>query len=213
MDIALFLSAVTTIFVMANPFGNIPLFLGLTGGLSGTERRYVITKASVVATIILIVFAIIGQPIMGLLGISLDALSIAGGILLLLIAFDMLMSTGMHAKRTDGRGGVETVEEDPESVAITPMATPLIVGPGVMAATIVFMNKAGGLTDQLFILVAILLAMLGSSIIVVNSDLLYSVLKRDGTRVLTKVMGIVLAAIATGMVLGGLQHAFPMLVR
>jgi multiple antibiotic resistance protein len=212
MDIALFLSAVTTIFVMADPFGNIPLFLGLTGGLSGTERRYVITKASVVATVILILFAIVGQPIMGLLGISIDALGIAGGILLLLIAFDMLMSTGLHAKRTDG-GKLETVEEDPESVAITPMATPLIVGPGVMTATIVFMNKVDGLTDQLFILAAILLAMLGSWIIVVNSDLLYSVLKRDGTRVLTKVMGIVLAAIATGMVLNGLQHAFPMLVR
>lgn len=212
MDIALFLSAVTTIFVMADPFGNIPLFLGLTGGLSGTERRYVITKASVVATVILILFAIVGQPIMGLLGISIDALGIAGGILLLLIAFDMLMSTGLHAKRTDG-GKLETVEEDPESVAITPMATPLIVGPGVMTATIVFMNKVDGLADQLFILAAILLAMLGSWIIVVNSDLLYSVLKRDGTRVLTKVMGIVLAAIATGMVLNGLQHAFPMLVR
>jgi len=209
MDIALFLSAVTTIFVMADPFGNIPLFLGLTGGLSGTERRYVITKASVVATIILVLFAVIGQPIMGLLGISIDALSIAGGILLLLIAFDMLMSTGLHAKRTDGGGKIETVEEDPESVAITPMATPLIVGPGVMTATIVFMNKAPSLSDQLLILVAILAAMLGSWIIVVNSDLLYSVLKRDGTRVLTKVMGIVLAAIATGMVLNGLQHAFP----
>jgi multiple antibiotic resistance protein len=213
MDIALFLSAVTTIFVMADPFGNIPLFLGLTGGLSGTERRYVITKASVVATIILIVFAIIGQPVMGLLGISLEALSIAGGILLLLIAFDMLMSTGMHAKRTDTGSGPEIVEEEPDSVAITPMATPLIVGPGVMAATIVFMNKAGSLMDQLFILVAILIAMLGSWIVVVNSDLLYSILRRDGTRVLTKVMGIVLAAIATGMVLTGLQHAFPALVH
>jgi multiple antibiotic resistance protein len=212
MDIALFLSAVTTIFVMADPFGNIPLFLGLTGGLSGTERRYVITKASVVATIILIVFAIIGQPIMGLLGISIEALSIAGGILLLLIAFDMLMSTGLHAKRSGDGGKVETVEEEPESVAITPMATPLIVGPGVMAATIVFMNQANGLLDQLAILVAILIAMAGSWIVVVNSDLLYSVLKRDGTRVLTKVMGIVLAAIATGMVLNGLQHAFPALV-
>jgi multiple antibiotic resistance protein len=213
MDIALFLSAVTTIFVMADPFGNIPLFLGLTGGLSGAERRYVITKASVVATIILIVFAIIGQPIMGLLGISLEALSIAGGILLLLIAFDMLMSTGMHAKRTDGGTGPEIVEEEPDAVAITPMATPLIVGPGVMTATIVFMNKAGSLTDQLFILVAILIAMLGSWIIVVNSDLLYSVLRRDGTRVLTRVMGIVLAAIATGMVLTGLQQAFPALIH
>ena len=209
MDIALFLSAVTTIFVMADPFGNIPLFLGLTGGLSGTERRYVITKASIFATIILIAFAVVGQPVMALLGISLDALSIAGGILLLLIAFDMLMSTGLHAKRTDGGGGVETVEEDPESVAITPMATPLIVGPGVMTATIVFMNRANGLLEQLSVLVAVLIAMLGSWIVVVNSDLLYSVLHRDGTRVLTKVMGIVLAAIATGMILNGLQHAFP----
>ena len=200
MDIALFLSAVTTIFVMADPFGNIPLFLGLTGGLSGTERRYVITKASVVATVILFVFAIIGQPAMSLLGISLDALSIAGGILLLLIALDMLMSTGLHAKRTDG-------------VAITPMATPLIVGPGVMTATIVFMNRAGSLADQILVLAAILIAMIGSWVIVVNSDLLYSVLRRDGTRVLTKVMGILLAAIATGMVLGGLQHAFPALVH
>ncbi|HUL62728.1 MAG TPA: MarC family protein [Methanocella sp.] len=213
MDIALFLSAVTTIFVMADPFGNIPLFLALTGGLSGTERRYVITKASVFATIILVAFAIVGQPVMGLLGISLDALSIAGGILLLLIAFDMLMSTGMHAKGTDGGDGVETVEEEPESVAITPMATPLIVGPGVMAATIIFMNKADGVLDQLAVLVAILIAMAGSWIILVNSDLLYMVLKRDGTRVLTKVMGIVLAAIATGMMLNGLQHAFPMLAR
>ncbi len=213
MDIALFLSAVTTIFVMADPFGNIPIFLGLTGGLSGTERRYVITKASVVATIILIVFAIVGQPAMSLLGISLDALSIAGGILLLLIAFDMLMSTGLHAKRTDGGEGVEAVEEEPESVAITPMATPLIVGPGVMAATIIFMNKAGGLLDQLGVLAAVLIAMAGSWAILVNSDLLYMVLKRDGTRVLTKVMGIVLAAIATGMMLNGLQHAFPMLAR
>ncbi len=209
MDIALFLSAVTTIFVMADPFGNIPLFLGLTGGLSSSERRYVITKASVVATIILIMFAIIGQPVMGLLGISIEALSIAGGILLLLIALDMLMSTGMHAKKPDGVIKVETAGEDLESVAITPMATPLIVGPGVMAATIVFMNQANGLLDQISFLIAILIAMLGSWIVVVNSDLLYGVLKRDGTRVLTKVMGIVLAAIATGMMINGLQHAFP----
>lgn len=213
MDVTLFISAITTIFVMADPFGNIPLFLGLTGGLSGAERRYVITKASVVATIILILFAIIGQPIMALLDISLEAMSIAGGILLLLIALDMLMSTGLRAKRSDGGGMLETVEEDPKAVAITPMATPLIVGPGVMTATIVFMNRASGsLVDQLLVLVAILIAMLGSWAIVVNSDLLYNVLKRDGTRVLTRVMGIVLAAIATSMMINGLRDAFPGLV-
>lgn len=211
MNFELFLSAVTTIFVMADPFGNIPLFLGLTGGLSGTERRYVITKASIVATVILIVFALVGKFLMDLLAISLNSLRIAGGILLLLIAFDMLMSTGMHAKKTDGVDK-ETLEDDLESVAITPMATPLIVGPGVMTVTIVFMNDAAGM-DKLFVLAAILIAMLGSWIIVVNSDLLFSVLHRDGTRVLTKVMGIVLAAIAMEMMITGMLGAFPGLGR
>lgn len=210
MDVELFISAVISIFVMSDPFGNIPLFLGLTSAMSGAERRYVITKASIVATIILVVFALIGQPVMRVLDISLNALSIAGGILLLLIAFDMLMSTGTHAKKTDTTAA-DVLEEDSSSVAITPMATPLIVGPGVMAVTVVFMNKASGLVDQGLILVAVLIAMLGSWIIVVNSDLLYSILHRDGTRVLTKVMGIVLAAIATEMMISGLQNAFPVL--
>ena len=209
MNLELFLSAVTTIFVMADPFGNIPLFLGLTDGMSGTERRYVITKASVVATVILVAFALVGKWFMDLLAISLNSLRIAGGLLLLVIAFDMLMSTGLHAKRTEGRPP-EDLEDDWESVAITPMATPLIVGPGVMTVTIVYMNDAAGL-DKLFILAAILIAMLGSWLILVNSDLLYSVLHRDGTRVLTKVMGIILAAIATQMITSGLLGAFPVL--
>lgn len=210
MNFELFVSAVISIFVMSDPFGNIPIFLGLTGGMSGGERRYVITKASVVATIILVVFAIVGQPAMTLLGISLNSLSIAGGILLLLIALDMLMSTGLHAKKTDSTEH-QVQEESGDSVAITPMATPLIVGPGVMTATVVFMNKSSGMIDQVLVIVAVLIAMIGSWIVVVNSDLLYSILHKDGTRVLTKVMGIVLAAIATEMMITGLLNAFPVL--
>ena len=207
MNLEFFISVVISIFVMADAFGNIPIFLGLTGGMSGTERRYVITKASVIATIILIIFALVGKPFMDLLGISINSLRIAGGILLLLIAFDMLMGSESRSKKTDG----PHEEEDFDSIAVTPMATPLIAGPGSMTVTMVYMNDAAGL-DKIWILAAILVAMLGSWIIVVNSDLLYSVLRRDGTRVLTKVMGILLAAVATGMVLTGLQHAFPALV-
>jgi multiple antibiotic resistance protein len=102
MNFELFVSAVISIFVMADPFGNIPIFLGLTGGMSGTERRYVITKASVIATIILVIFAIVGKPFMDVLAISLNSLRIAGGILLLLIAFDMLMGSEPRTKKTDG---------------------------------------------------------------------------------------------------------------
>ncbi len=208
MNFELFVSAVISIFVMADPFGNIPIFLGLTGGMSGTERRYVITKASVIGAVILLVFALAGKPFMDLLGISLNSLRIAGGILLLLIAFDMLMGSETRAKKTDG----PQEEEDFDSIAVTPMATPLITGPGAMTVTMVYMNEAAGM-DKLWILAAILIAMAGSWIILVNSDLLYSFIHKDGARVLTKVMGIVLAAIATGMMVTGISGSFPALLH
>jgi multiple antibiotic resistance protein len=207
MNFELFVSAVISIFVMADPFGNIPIFLGLTGGMSGTERRYVITKASVIATIILVIFAIVGKPFMEVLAISLNSLRIAGGILLLLIAFDMVMGSGTRTKRTDG-----SPDEDYDSIAVTPMATPLITGPGAMTVTMVYMNEAVG-TDKLFIMGAILIAMAASWLIVVNCDLLYSFIRKDGARVLTKIMGIVLAAIATGMMITGISGSFPALLH
>lgn len=208
MNIELFISAVISIFVMADPFGNIPIFLGLTGGMSGTERRYVITKASVIATIILAIFALVGKPFMDVLAISLNSLRIAGGILLLFIAFDMLMGSETRAKRTDG----PYEEEDFDSIAVTPMATPLITGPGAMTVTMVYMNEAAGV-DKLLIMGAILIAMAGSWLIVVNSDLLYGFIHKDGARVLTKIMGIVLAAIATEMMLTGISGSFPALLH
>jgi len=207
MNFELFIGAAISIFVMADPFGNIPIFLGITGGMSGTERRYVITKASVIATIILMIFAVAGKPFMEVLGISLNSLRIAGGILRLLIAFDMLMGSEARTKRTDG-----SPEEDYDSIAVTPMATPLITGPGAMTVTMVYMNEAAG-ADKLLIMAAILIAMAASWLIVVNCDLLYSLIHKDGARVLTKVMGIVLAAIATGMMVAGIGGSFPALVH
>ena len=111
-----------------------------------------------------------------------------------------------------GRSTAVRLARDFDSIAVTPMATPLITGPGAMTVTMVYMHDAAGL-DVVWILAAILIAMVGSWIIVVNSDLLYSFIHKDGTRVLTKVMGIVLAAIATGMMLQGISNSFPALLH
>jgi multiple antibiotic resistance protein len=208
MSIEFFLSALIAIFVMADPFGNIPLFLSLTDYMSGIERRYVITRASMIATAILILFALAGKPFMDVLGISLNSLRIAGGILLLIIAFDMLIGKETRAKRTENK---DDVDEDYGSVAVTPMATPLIAGPGAMTVTMIYMNEAIGM-DKAYVLVAIIIAMIGSWIILINCDFLFSIFRRDGTRVLTKIMGIVLAAIASEMVITGLSGAFPVLL-
>lgn len=207
----LFIHALVGVFVIVNPFGNIPIFISLTSKLTSIERRNAIIKAVMIATAVLLVFALIGQFIFNLLNVTLDSLRIAGGLLLLAIAFDMLMGRSPSSK-------IDETEER-ESVAVTPMALPLLAGPGALSTVMVLMNEAGttassqsaGTTMQFFIIVAILIAMLASFVILINSEWIYSVIKKDGSRVLTKIMGIVLATIAIEMVVGGLNEAFPVL--
>ena len=203
-DSTIFIHALVGVFVIVNPFGNVPIFISLTSRLTSEERRNAIIKSMIIATAILLVFALIGQVLLNLLNVSLDSLRIAGGLLMLAIAFDMLM----------GRSPASRIDEDEEreSVAVTPMATPLLAGPGAMTTVMVLMNEAGTrVVVQGSIMVAILLAMVGGFIILINCETVFSLIRKDGARVLTKVMGIVLATIAIDMVVNGLMHAFPIL--
>jgi multiple antibiotic resistance protein len=198
-----------------NPFGNVPLFISLTAKMNSIERRAAIIKSMVIATAILLVFALIGQTLFGLLHVTLSSLRIAGGLLLLAIAFDMLMGKS-PASRYDPN-------EEREAVAVTPMATPLLAGPGAMSTVMILMNEAhvaalqGGLGDvqetelKVGIIVAILIAMAAAFVVLINSEWVYRLIRKDGSRVLTKIMGIVLATIAIEMAVNGLTQAFPVL--
>lgn len=214
-DYALFIQALVGIFVIVNPFGNVPLFISLTAKMSPVERRAAIVKSLVIATAILLVFALIGQTLFGLLHVTLSSLRIAGGFLLLAIAFDMLMGRSPASKIDP--------DEEREAVAVTPMATPLIAGPGAISTAMILMNEAhvraaqsglGGLQEmelKLWVLVAIFIAMCGAFIVMINSEWMYRLIKKDGSRVLTKIMGIVLATMAIEMAVNGLNQAFPIL--
>lgn len=199
----LFIHALVGVFVIVNPFGNVPLFISLTQKLAPVERKNAIVKSVVIATAILLVFALIGKVLFDLLNVTLDSLRIAGGLLLLAIAFDMLM----------GRSPASKIDADEgrESVAVTPMATPLLAGPGAMTTVMVLMNEADTPVLKGFIMIAILLAMAASFIVLVNCEWVYDAIRKDGARVLTKIMGIVLATIAVEMAVNGLVHAFPAL--
>ncbi len=215
-DYTLFIQALVGVFVIVNPFGNVPLFISLTSKMTTIERKAAIVKSVVIATAILLVFALIGQTLFALLHVTLSSLRIAGGFLLLAIAFEMLM----------GRSAVSKIDpdEEREAVAVTPMATPLIAGPGAMSTVMVLMNEAhvaavrnqmGSVQEtelKLWIIVAILISMGAAFIVLINSERVYSFIKKDGSRVLTKVMGIVLATIAIEMAVGGLHEAFPVLI-
>lgn len=199
----LFIHALVGVFVIVNPFGNVPLFISLTQKHTHVERKNAIVKSVVIATAILLVFALIGKVLFDMLDVTLDSLRIAGGLLLLAIAFDMLMGRS-PASKIDA-------EEERESVAVTPMATPLLAGPGAMTTVMVLMNEAGTPMLKGSIMVAILLAMAASFAVLINCEWVYNVIRKDGARVLTKVMGIVLATIAVEMAVNGLVHAFPAL--
>lgn len=199
----LFIHALVGVFVIVNPFGNVPLFISLTQKLTPVERKNAILKSVVIATAVLLVFALIGKVLFDLLNVTLDSLRIAGGLLLLAIAFDMLMGRS-PASKIDA-------DEERESVAVTPMATPLLAGPGAMTTVMVLMNEADTPVLKGFIMIAILLAMAASFIVLVNCEWVYDAIRKDGARVLTKIMGIVLATIAVEMAVNGLVHAFPAL--
>jgi multiple antibiotic resistance protein len=132
-----------------------------------------------------------------------DSLRIAGGLLMLAIAFDMLM----------GRSPASRIDEaeERESVAVTPMATPLLAGPGAMTTVMILMNEADTPVLKGSVMFAILIAMAAGFIILINCETVYNIIRKDGARVLTKIMGIVLATIAVEMVVNGLLNAFPIL--
>lgn len=204
LSYTLFVHALVGVFVIVNPFGNIPIFISLTSRLTAIERRNAIIKSVLIATAILLVFALIGQTVFSLLNVTLPSLRMAGGLLLLAIAFDMLM----------GRSPASKIDEsdEREAVAVTPMATPLLAGPGAMSTVMILMNEAAtNDLQKLSIFLAILLAMAAAFIILINSEFLYSIIKKDGSRVLTKIMGILLATIAIEMMVNGLLKAFPVL--
>ncbi|MCD1294837.1 antibiotic resistance protein [Methanocella sp. CWC-04] len=207
LDIAfndkLFIHALVGIFVIVNPFGNVPLFISLTSKFTAAERKHAIIKSVVIATAILLVFALIGKIVFDLLNVTLSSLRVAGGLLLLAIAFDMLMGKSPASKIDES--------EERESVAVTPMATPLIAGPGAMSTVMILMNEAATPVLKGSIIAAILIAMGAAFIILINSELVFNIIKKDGSRVLTKIMGIVLATIAIEMMVNGLIIAFPVL--
>ena len=198
---AFFLASLATIVSVVDPVGIAPLFLALTPQIVPSERNRAMLRATVVAAVVLYAFAAGGRTLLSSLGITVPAFSIAGGILLLLIAVDMLF-----ARRSRTR---ETPEEEAEAlkssdVSVFPLAIPILSGPGAIATVVLYMSQAG--TDfwkVAAVLAAILVSLVASYLSMRLSALLLRVLGETGVHVVGRVMGIVLAALAVQFVLNG----------
>ena len=151
--IELFVSALITFFVVIDPPGCAPIYAGLTTGASAAHRRAMAIRAVVVATIILLVFALVGEDLLKALGISLAAFRIAGGILLFLIASDMVFEK--RTQRREDRAASIAATPEVEDVSVFPMAMPMIAGPGSIASVMLLMARTDGVEATLVVLAAL----------------------------------------------------------
>jgi len=189
VSVRLFGEVIVTLVVIIDPAGMLPIFLGLTGSMSRRERIRAVWMAVGLALGVIVVFAVAGQQILMYLGIDLPALQGAGGLLLLLVALELL--TG----RSD-----DPHRQVTSNVALVPLGTPLLAGPGAIVATMLFVRGARGLGDYLAIAAGILVVFVITWLMLRFSGLLVRLLRPSGIDVLTRISGLLLAAIAVQLI-------------
>lgn len=188
MDLILDLAkAAITLFIIVDPLGNIPIFIGLTKGMAREARMKAFRTAVVTGFILLILFALMGQQILAFFGISLYSFMIAGGILLLIISIQILVRGGWEESST------------PESVGVVPIGFPLLVGPGAITTTILSLQTSGAIVA----VASVLIVFITVQIILMLIDPIYKFLGSSGTLVISKLMALLTAAIAIQYILSG----------
>jgi multiple antibiotic resistance protein len=205
------ISAFATVFAIVNPIGNIPFFYAVTEGYSREDKKRVAAKTSIVTALVLFIFALFGQWIFGLYGITIPAFRIAGGILLFSIAFSMLNGQKSKTKLTDEEHE-EALQKD--SVGIVPLGIPMFAGPGAITTVMILVSDALITTEAIVrmavISIAILLTVVISYEALVHSDRIFNMMGRSGAMAFSRIMGLLLAAVAINFVLQGISQAIPL---
>lgn len=181
--------------VVIDPIGNVPIFLSLTADHSDGEERRAALQSILVAGGLIGIFALVGRQILAALGIGLPALQVAGGLLLVLIALDLLRP--QDAAPRPGQTG---------NVAFVPLGTPLLAGPGAIATTMLAMEQAPGIGGQLAVAGALVAALLLVYVVLRYANLLRRVLRTNGVNLVTQVMGLLTAAIAVQFIADGVAE-------
>ena len=206
MDFELFISAFAILFVIIDPPGCAPIFATLTQGTSRRHQNIMAVKSVFVAAIILFGFAYAGEFIFSKLGISLDALRIAGGIMLFMIGLNMVFEKRTEKRETRAEEVLEEVE-DPEDISVFPMGIPMIAGPGTMASILLLKGDAGSFAEEAAILGALAAVLIITFLSFVIAGPLLKLLGKSFTEVLTRVLGVLLATLAVQFVIDGVQGA------
>lgn len=207
--IDLFITAFVTLFVVIDPPGCAPIYASLTSGASAAQRRAMAIRATLIAGSILIFFAMFGEALLAFLHIDLDSFRIAGGIMLFMIAIDMVFE-----KRTERREqrAEKVAASDVEDVSVFPMAMPMLAGPGSIASVMLLVAQNNGLDRAFVIFGALLLVLLITLAALLAAGPLMRLIGNKGEAVITRLLGVLLAALAAQFVIDGLKASFPTLM-
>jgi multiple antibiotic resistance protein len=205
MDVRFIATAFATAFTIIDPIGMIPLTIGATATDTPQRRNAIIDQAVLVAGIVMLFMGVVGRAFLNYLGITLPAFMIAGGVFLFLIAIDMLFARPTGAKRTDAEVREAAEVENP---AVFPLAVPMIAGPGTIATVLLLVNLAHGDRLELAIVaLAYACALAATWVCMRGSVLLLRVMGNTGVHVITRLLGIILGALAVQFVLNGLVQS------
>ena len=199
----LFVSSLVTFFVVIDPPGCAPIYAGLTAGVDRAHVRAMALRAVGVAAAILFVFALFGQDILSALGISLDSFRIAGGIMLFLIALEMVFEKRTQRREDRAQKLMDTPEH--EDVSIFPMAMPMIAGPGSIASVMLLMSRGHGIEHTLVILAAMAAILALTLIALLLAGPLMRIMGQKIEAVITRLLGVLLAALAAQFVIDGIR--------
>ncbi|MDQ2093210.1 MarC family protein [Rhodalgimonas zhirmunskyi] len=200
IDSAFLITGFVTLFVIIDPIGLTPMFVALTQGTPSAERRRIAVRACLTAFLILAAFTFFGEAVLGFVGITMPAFRVAGGALLFLTALDMLFE-----RRTKRRADQSAEEEDAPDPSIFPLALPLIAGPGAIATVILLAGQRPGLSGLASVIGITAVVIVLVFLFFLAAPLLERALGKTGINVATRILGMLLAALAVQFILDGLR--------
>ena len=199
--------AFVSIFAIMNPLGNVPIFMTLTEGYSLSEKRQTARNASIMAFGILVVFLLLGHVILNLFGITINAFRVTGGILIFGIAYNLLHAKPTHMHSPSDQEVAESTKHD--DITVTPLATPLLAGPGTIA-TVMGLDAGGtGLSTSIVVFIAFTVVLALTFVTFYYSGWISKHLNQTELNVITRMMGLLLAIIAVQMAAAGIRGLFP----
>lgn len=199
------IAAFTTLFIIIDPPGLAPLFVALTQGMTPAQRRAIALRACIIAGALMLAFLFIGEALLGFVGISMPAFRIAGGILLFLTALEMLFQKRQARREDNAAEGQAEHQDDP---SVFPLALPLIVGPGAITTIILFAGQAKSALDFAAIagvMFVVLILVFAALMVAIPLD---RILGKTGINILTRLLGMLLAALAIQFILDGIGQSF-----